>query len=78
MKTISAAQARLQFCSLLREVAAGKVVTILARGKPVATMAPAQAQDMPRQAARSSLLQRLHGQQPLGSRDWTRGELYGD
>lgn len=78
MKTVSAADANRQFSSLLREVATGEVVTILARGKPVATMAPAQAQDAPRQAAKASLLQRLHGQQPSGGRDWTRDELYED
>jgi prevent-host-death family protein len=78
MKTVPAAEANRQFSSLLREVANGEVVTILARGKPVATMAPAQAQGTPRQGARESLLQRLHRQQPSGSRDWTRGELYED
>lgn len=78
MKTVSAADANRQFSSLLRDVATGEVVTILARGKPVATMAPAQAQDAPRQAARAGLLQRLRQQQPSGARNWSRSELYED
>jgi prevent-host-death family protein len=76
MKTVSAADANRQFSSLLRDVATGEVVTILARGKPVATMAPVSAQDGPRQGAKASLLQRLRQQQPTGKRDWNRGELY--
>jgi prevent-host-death family protein len=59
MKTVSAADANRQFSSLLREVAAGEVVTNLARGRPVATMAPVRAQEGPRQSAKASLLQRL-------------------
>ena len=78
MKTVSAADANRQFSSLLREVATGEVVTILARGKPVATMAPARAEDGSRQGAKANLLQRLRKQQPTGDRDWTRGELYED
>lgn len=78
MKTVSAADANRHFSSLLRDVATGEVVTILARGKPVATMAPVRAQDEPRQGAKASLLQRLRQQQPTGERDWTRGELYED
>ena len=76
MKTVSATYANQQFSRLLREVATGEVVTILARGKPAAIMAPAQAQDAPRQAARFSLLQQLHSQQPSSSRNWTRNEFY--
>ena len=78
MKTVSAAEANRQFSSLLRDVATGEVVTILARGKPVATMTPASAQDGPRQGAKASLLQRLRQQQPSGVRGWTRDELYED
>lgn len=59
-----------------RPAASSQVVTIVERGKPVATMAPAQGQDALRQAARASLLRRLHGQQAAGSRDWTRGEFH--
>jgi prevent-host-death family protein len=78
MKTVSAADANRQFSSLLRDVATGEVVTILARGKPVATMAPVRAEEGTRQAAKASLLQRLRQQQPAGERNWTRGELYED
>jgi prevent-host-death family protein len=78
MKTVSAAEANRQFSSLLRDVATGEVVTILARGKPVATMAPARAEDATRHGAKASLLQRLGRQQPCGVRSWTRDELYED
>lgn len=78
MKTVSAADANRQFSSLLREVATGEVVTILARGKPVATMAPARVEEGPRQGAKANLLQRLRSQQATGERDWTRGDLYED
>lgn len=78
MKTVSAANANRQFSSLLREVATGEVVTILARGRPVATMVPARAEDGPRQGARANLLQRLRSQQATGERDWSRSELYED
>lgn len=78
MKTVSAADANRQFSSLLRDVASGEVVTILARGKPVATMAAPGPADEHRQGARQALLQRLRQQQPSGVRDWQREELYGD
>ena len=78
MKTVSAADANRQFSSLLRDVATGEVVTIVARGKPVATMAPVSAQEGSRQGARASLLQRLREQQPTGEHNWSRGELYED
>jgi prevent-host-death family protein len=76
MKTVSAAEANRQFSSLLRDVATGEVVTILARGKPVATMAPVGAEEGSRQSAKASLLQRLRQQQSSGVRSWTRDELY--
>jgi prevent-host-death family protein len=76
MKTISAAEANRRFYPLLREVTAGEVITILSRGKPVATIAPVQADKAKREVARLSLLERLRRQQPLGECDWTREELY--
>lgn len=76
MKTISAADANRHFSSLLRDVATGEVITVLSRGKPVATIGPAGSGGMEREAAKRNLFGRLHQQQPSGARDWTRDELY--
>lgn len=78
MKTVTAATANRQFSALLREVAAGNVVTVVSRGTPVATMAPVKAGDPARAAARLRLISRLEGQAPTGSRDWVRDDLYRD
>jgi prevent-host-death family protein len=40
MKNVSAGDANRHFSSLLRDVATGQVVTVLSRGKPVATISP--------------------------------------
>ena len=76
MKTISAADANRHFSSLLRNVASGEVVTVLSRGKPVATIAPARSVRGEREAAKLNLLGRLRQQEPSGARNWTRNELY--
>jgi prevent-host-death family protein len=78
MKTIPAAEANRHFSSLLREVARGGVVTVLSRGKPVATIAPVRTDDSERQAAKRRLLERLRQLQPSGGRNWVRAELYDD
>jgi len=76
MKTISAGDANRHFSSLLRDVATGEIVTVLSRGRPVATLSPAHLRDDQRQHAKQGLLTRLRQQQSLGVRDWTRDELY--
>lgn len=76
MKTISAGDANRHFSSLLRDVATGEVVTVLSRGRPVATLSPVRQAADQRQMARQSLLARLRQQKPSGVRDWTRDELY--
>lgn len=78
MKTVTAADANRQFSALLREVAAGEVVTVVSRGKPVATMAPVKTVDPVREVARGQLLARLEAQAASGARDWVRAELYRD
>lgn len=78
MKTVTAATANRQFSALLREVAAGEVVTVVSRGKPVATMAPVKAADPARAAAHHRLMSRLEEQAPTGLRDWVRDDLYRD
>ncbi len=76
MKTISAGDANRHFSNLLRDVATGEVITVLSRGKPVATIAPARLGGMEREVAKLTLLSRLHQQKPSGARNWTRDELY--
>ncbi|HOV20635.1 type II toxin-antitoxin system Phd/YefM family antitoxin [Ottowia sp.] len=76
MKSISAAEANRRFSALLRDVAAGQTITVLSRGKPVATIAQPRALAAERAAAKKRLLARLEQQAPTGERDWTRGELY--
>lgn len=76
MKTISAGDANRHFSNLLRDVAAGQVITVLSRGKPVATIAPARAGNNEREAAKLNLLGRLRQQEPSGARNWSRDELY--
>ncbi len=78
MKIVSAADANRHFSSVLRDVASGQVVTVVSRGKPVATIGPVQANRNQRQAAKSGLLERLNRQPALGERDWSRAELYGE
>ena len=72
MRTVTAGDANRQFSSVLREVAQGESFTVLSRGKPVATIAPAQSADDRRQGAKRGLLERLRQQKALGARDWSR------
>lgn len=76
MKTISAADANRHFSNMLRDVATGEVITVLSRGKPVATIASARAGSAEREVAKRNLLTRLRQQKPCGTCDWTREELY--
>lgn len=76
MKTISASDANRHFSNVLRSVATGEVVTVLSRGKPVATIAPARSSGSEREAAKLDLLGRLRQQKASGARNWTRDELY--
>ena len=76
MRTISAGEANRHFSTLLRDVATGEIITVLSRGKPVATISPARLGDVERAAAKLNLLERLRQQTPAGARHWTRDELY--
>lgn len=61
---------------MLRDVAMGEVVTVLSRGKPVATIAPVRLNSEQRQSAKRVLLARLSQQKALGKRSWSREQLY--
>ena len=77
MKTVTAAEANRQFSAVLREVAQGGRVMVTSRGKPVATIEPVQsAQSVRAGVAKRRLLAHLAQVQPVGTRDWTREDLY--
>jgi prevent-host-death family protein len=76
VKTIAAGDANRHFSSLLREAARGEIITVLSRGKAVATIGPARLASAEREAAKLALLHRLRQQQPTGARNWTRDDLY--
>lgn len=62
MKTISAADANRHFSRVLREVSQGEHVTLVSRGRPVATIAPVRGSGRERQSAKRTLLERLRRQ----------------
>ena len=62
--------------AVLREAARGEIITVLSRGKAVATIGPARLANAEREAAKLTLLHRLRQQQPTGTRNWTRDDLY--
>jgi prevent-host-death family protein len=78
MKTISAADANRHFSRVLREVAQGEHITVVSRGRPVATIAPVRNGGQERASAKRMLLERLRHQPVTGVRRWTRAELYQD
>lgn len=78
MKTVTAADANRKFSAILREVSRGEEMTIVSRGKPVATIGPVKTDSPDRHAAKKSLISRLKKSDISGSRNWTRNELYND
>lgn len=78
MKTITAADANRHFSGLLRDVATGEIITVLSRGKPVATIGPVSSVSDARERARQGLLDRLRQNNATGRRNWTRDDLYND
>jgi prevent-host-death family protein len=76
MKAVSASEANRQFSQVLREVAAGESFVVVSRGTAVARIVPADVERRQREVARKLLVDRLRSQQPTGTRDWTRDELY--
>jgi prevent-host-death family protein len=78
MKTVTASEANRQFSAVLRSVAQGERITVTSRGVPVATIEPVRRQRTPARpgAAKRRLLDRLAAVTPMGTRGWTRDELY--
>lgn len=78
MKTVTAAEANRRFSAVLREVSQGQEMTIVSRGKPVATIGPVKTDSVDRRVGKKNLISRLKKSDISGSRDWTRNELYED
>ncbi len=78
MKTVTAADANRKFSAILREVSQGEEMTIVSRGKPVATIGPVKTDSPDRHVAKKSLISRLKKSDLSGRRNWTRNELYND
>jgi len=76
MQTVRAVDANRHFSNILKQISQGEQFLVIAHGKPVATITPVRPVDDSHLAARASLLERLRSQEPTGSRDWTRDELY--
>lgn len=77
MRVISASDANRNFSALLKAVAKGEAVTVLSRGRAVATIGPpAPASSAERLQARKVLLHRLQAAGTRGAREWTRDALY--
>jgi prevent-host-death family protein len=76
MKTVSAAEANRRFSILLRAVAQGEHVTVVSRGKPVASIQPFGEGEDERRRARSALVERLNKEPVTGEREWAREDLY--
>lgn len=74
MKTVSAAEANRSFSKILGEVQKGETFRITSRGKPVATIAPAQDVAADRRKALEEIIKRWEKQPLLHlgkfQRDW--------
>jgi len=67
MKSVSVAEANCQFLRVLRDIGQGETLTVLSRGKVVATIAPAKSADARRDVAKTALLERLRKQEASGA-----------
>lgn len=76
MRSITAVEANRQFSKVLREVAKGETYSVISRGRPVATIIPADTLYSVRDKAKKALLARLFAQEITDKRGWTRDELY--
>ncbi|MEW6429777.1 MAG: type II toxin-antitoxin system prevent-host-death family antitoxin [Thermodesulfobacteriota bacterium] len=76
MQTVGATDANRHFSNLLKQAAQGKEFLVIARGKPVATIAPVRNTHPSRMAARRQLLERLGRQETVRVEPWSRDELY--
>ncbi|MBW2022764.1 MAG: type II toxin-antitoxin system prevent-host-death family antitoxin, partial [Deltaproteobacteria bacterium] len=64
------------FSKLLRAISHGETITVVSRGKPIATISPARRDVALQGMAKRRLIERLRKQKPIGPRKWTREGLY--
>ncbi len=76
MQTLRATDANRQLSNVLKQVSQGEEFLVVSRGKPVATILPVKKVDNAHLAARRLLFNRLSSQEVIGTRRWTRDELY--
>jgi len=76
-EAVSAADANRNFSQILRHVKEGRSYVVTSHGTPVARIVPAKQSGALAKAAKSALMDRLHGQpvQVVGHR-WDRDDLY--
>jgi prevent-host-death family protein len=75
-KAISAADANRKFSQVLRDIREGHSYIVTSHGRPVARIAPVDADTQRREAAKAALLKRLRSQPVVNIGRWTRDELY--
>jgi prevent-host-death family protein len=75
-EAVPAAEANRRFSKLLRGVREGRSYVITSHGRPIATIAPAGAEDGGLPAARRALFDRLASQSISKAGRWTRDGLY--
>lgn len=73
-KAISAADANRKFSQLLREVREGRSYVVTSHGRPVARIAPVEAQR--NGSGKTALLSRLEAQSVRRIGRWKRDDLY--
>jgi len=77
-KIISAADANRNFAKLLRAVRKGQSYVVTSRGKPVATIVPADSPAGLERRSRTALLTRLRSEPVVNIGRWSRDELNED
>jgi len=75
MITMTESQARKNFPKIMEEISHGNVVTILSKGKPIASVTPIP-QKTDRKLAEEKLYNHMSKIKSTGIEKWTREELY--
>lgn len=77
-KSVSAADANRNFSQLLQGVRRGRSFVVTSHGKPIARLAPVDANSSMATTAREALFSRLRKQPAIKVGRWNREELYED
>ena len=73
-KLITASEANQRFSEMLRDVANGDSFTVLSRGRPVARVAPIDADE--RKQAFDRMMEHFESRPHIQINPWTRKDLY--